>query len=125
MPMTHAQADALAEDWIDAWNRRDVERVLGHYADELRFTSPKAQAICGRATLDGKPALRAYWLAALERLGSLRFTLDYAGWDAERGLLTIVYVAELGGTRARACELITFGAGGEAVRGEALYGAGL
>lgn len=123
-PVTHAEADGFAAAWIDAWNRRDIEAVLAHYAEELRFTSPKAQALAGRATLTGKPALRAYWTAALQRIPELRFTLDRVGWDAAAGLLVILYEADLNGQRSRACELMTF-ADGRVVVGEALYGASL
>lgn len=123
-PLTHTDADAFAAAWIDAWNRRDIEAVLAHYAEELRFTSPKAHAITGRATVLSKPALRAYWTAALQRISQLRFTLDRVGWDASAGLLVVLYEAELNGQRSRACELMTF-AGGRVVAGEALYGAAL
>jgi ketosteroid isomerase-like protein len=33
----------FAEQWISAWNDRDVEAVLTHYAEDVLFTSPTAQ----------------------------------------------------------------------------------
>ncbi|HSH61969.1 MAG TPA: nuclear transport factor 2 family protein [Acidimicrobiales bacterium] len=34
----------FADEWISAWNTRDVEAVLVHYADDVLFTSPTATA---------------------------------------------------------------------------------
>jgi steroid delta-isomerase len=121
--MTRDQALDLARHWIDAWNARDVETVLGHFDDSVRFTSPKAATITGNALVVGKDALRAYWTAALSRITSIRFTLDRALWDDDRATLTIVYQAELNGQKNRACEFLRFGEGGAAVEGEAMYGA--
>ena len=38
--MTHDEALAWAERWIDDWNRRDVEAVLADFADDIEFCSP-------------------------------------------------------------------------------------
>ena len=123
--MTADEAEKMARHWIDSWNARDIEAVLGHFDDRVRFTSPKALAITGRALVEGKPALRAYWQSALARAGTLRFTLDRALWDEATGTLAIVYVAELGGQRSRACEFLRMGDGERAIEGEAMYGAAL
>lgn len=118
-------AAAFARRWINEWNALDVEAVLAHFDGAARFTSPKAAVTSGRATLEGKDALRAYWLAALSRVESLRFTLDRALWDAERSELVIVYVAAINGVTNRACEVMRFNADGLVMEGEALYGATL
>ena len=65
--MTRDGMQEFAAAWIDAWNRRDLEAVLAHFAEDARFRSPKALVLTGRAELHGKPALRAYWQAALGR----------------------------------------------------------
>ena len=39
-------AEHLARDWIESWNAHDLERILWHYADDLKchrrssFASP-------------------------------------------------------------------------------------
>jgi ketosteroid isomerase-like protein len=33
----------FARRWIAAWNERDVEAVLRHYADDVIVTSPTAR----------------------------------------------------------------------------------
>jgi len=34
------RARAVAQDWIAAWNVRDLERILSHYTDDVVFASP-------------------------------------------------------------------------------------
>ncbi len=42
--MNRGEIDAFVAGWIDAWNRRDIEAVLAHFADDVRFTSPMTAA---------------------------------------------------------------------------------
>lgn len=76
---------AFAAEWIEAWNARDVERVLAHYAEEVEFTSPTARRFAPRSEgrVRGKAALRQYWITALAANPDLRFELIdvYAGVD--------------------------------------------
>src|SRR5437660_91789 len=60
--------DTFAADWVAAWNRHDLDAILSHYADDVVFTSPFAVRLTGDGTVRGKPALRAYFAAALTRL---------------------------------------------------------
>jgi hypothetical protein len=123
--VTRDQAETFAHEWIETWNRLDVEGILAHFDDAARFTSPKAAQRVGRATLEGKDDLRGYWSPAAAGITSITFTLDHAVWDADRRELVIVYDAEINGQKNRACEFLRFGEGALAVQGEAMYGAGL
>lgn len=123
--MTRAEIDAFVAGWIDAWNRRDVEAVLGHFAEDVTFTSPVAATVTGNATVRGKDAIRAYWTAALARISKLVFTLDRVIWDPERRELAIVYDRDADGKRSRVCEMLTFDAASRVVRGEVMRGAEL
>jgi uncharacterized protein (TIGR02246 family) len=38
--MTRDQAATFAEQWAQAWNARDIERVLEHFTEDVTFTSP-------------------------------------------------------------------------------------
>ncbi|RYZ09920.1 MAG: nuclear transport factor 2 family protein [Myxococcales bacterium] len=121
--LTEAAAQQFALDWVEAWNRRDVEAVLAHFAEDAIFVSPKAERIFGTARLEGKAALRSYWQRALAQIAELRFELEVAHWSARSETLTVVYQAALGGASpVRATELMSF-RDGRVVRGEALYGA--
>lgn len=58
-------------DWIDAFNRADLEGVLRLYAEDIRTESPLLLKLGreGSACLEGKPALRDYFGRALARSG--------------------------------------------------------
>src|SRR5262249_48003124 len=125
MQMTYDTMMAFAERWIAAWNRRDVDAVLEHYADDATFVSPVARTIVGRSVLRNKQELGDYWRVGLVKITTIEFTLDHASWDARRRELSVVYEANLNGDRKRACEIMRFDEAGQLVRGEALYGAAL
>ncbi len=120
--MTRDEATAFAERWIRNWNDRDLEAILAHYADAVRFRSPRAATLLGTPTIDGKGALASYWRAGLERIASLHFALDHIVWDGERAELLIVYVADINNRPMRASETFRFDPTGRVVEGEAMYG---
>jgi hypothetical protein len=74
-PIDPELARRVAEEWLDAWNRHDLEAVLAHYADDVEFTSPFAVELTGRAdgTLHGIDELREYFGRALAAFPELRF----------------------------------------------------
>lgn len=89
-------ADAFAQDWQEAWNSHDLDRILCHYRDDIIFRSQKALALVGTGEMVGKPALRAYWSRALATQPDLRFTVQqvFAGhmmlvisYENHRGVL--------------------------------------
>ena len=65
MQMTYESMMAFAETWIAAWNRRDVEAVLAHFAEEAQFVSPVARNFVGRPVLRNKKEHEDYWRGAL------------------------------------------------------------
>ncbi len=110
-------ARAFAQDWIAAWNARDLDAVLAHYSEDCTFASPLVARFTGEpgGRLFGKARLRTYWATALAALPSLHFELV----DVLTGVdcLTILYRGHRGLT-AEVCEL---NAAGRVVRGFALY----
>ena len=102
MHMTYQTMMAFAESWIAAWNRRDVEAVLAHYAEEAQFVSAVAGNLVGRPILRNKKELEDYWRTALARISTLEFKLDHAAWDERRLELNVIYEANLNGERKRA-----------------------
>lgn len=70
--------EEFAREWCEAWNARDVERVLDHFHETVVFTSPVAARMCPESAgrLEGKAALREYWVAALAQIPDLRFTVE-------------------------------------------------
>ena len=95
--LSHDQLRAHALAWIDDWNRRDVSAVLAAYADDALFVSALAQPYTGGTRVQGKDALRRYWLAALADSPDLRFELISAICDVEAQTVVVHYVAQAGG----------------------------
>ena len=31
---------AFAREWVDAWNSRDLDRIMAHYTEDFEMTSP-------------------------------------------------------------------------------------
>jgi ketosteroid isomerase-like protein len=120
--MTREEANTFAIDWAAAWNARDIERVLRSFDEDVAFTSPTALAVVGTATVRGKAALRAYWNAAMARVGTLTFTIDRVVWDAVTRELAIIYVSDIDGRAKRVSENLTFGENGLVVSAEVLHG---
>ncbi len=122
MEMTRETGEAFAARWAAAWNRRAVESVLEHFHEDVVFTSPTALAVVGTPVVRGKDELRAYWTAALARVGSLRFTLDRVLWDSARRELAIVYTSDIDGSIRRVSENLTFDEHGLVVAAEVFHG---
>ena len=120
--MERAQAQRYAEQWIADWNARDLAAVLAHFEDDVAFTSPRALAVAGVATVRGKAALRAYWTKALASIVSLRFVLRRISWDSLTSELVIFYERDVDGRRDGAAEVLQFGVSGRVVRAEVYHG---
>ncbi|QIP00075.1 nuclear transport factor 2 family protein [Bradyrhizobium symbiodeficiens] len=68
---------ALGRTWVEAWNTRDLERVLTLYDEDAVMTSDRIpmMGFDASGTVRGKAALRAYWGKALGLIPNLRFTV--------------------------------------------------
>ncbi|MBI3561592.1 MAG: nuclear transport factor 2 family protein [Gammaproteobacteria bacterium] len=111
-------AEHFAQQWIDAWNSHDLDRILGHYSDQFEMSSPVIIQITGEptGTLKGKHAVGGYWAKALQLIPDLRFEL--------LALLTGVNSITLyyKGARGRlAAEVFHFGSDQKVLRAYAHY----
>ena len=72
-----ASRDAVIDferEWIEAWNAHDLERILSHYRDDVRFVSPIAARFgAARGELRGRGALREYFARGLATYPGLHF----------------------------------------------------
>ncbi len=123
LPTTREAARLFAQAWADAWNRRDVEAVLAHFSEDTLFRSPRAPAIAGTGYLNGKAALRSYWMQAVARIEQLHFTVDDVLFDPERRCVQIEYRAQLNDQLVHAAERLVFDPAGLVIDGSACYGA--
>ena len=88
--MTEAEADAFAQEWMEAWNSHDAARIAAHYHEDVEYHSPFVARIAGEGMLRGRAAVREYFAAALRRYPELHFgpALHVA---AGAGSVSIVY----------------------------------
>jgi hypothetical protein len=91
MLVTEEFAADFAHKWIAAWNARDIERLLSHYANETELTSPFVSKILHYEgnTLRGLVVLRVYFIRALNAYPDLKLVLQRAYPGC--GSLTIQY----------------------------------
>ena len=111
-------AEHFATAWIEAWNSRNLEQILAHYADDFEMNSPVIIQIAGEpsGTLVGKEAVGTYWAKALALIPDLRFELitTLAGVNS----ITLYYK----GARGRlAAEVFHFGPDGKVAKAFAHY----
>jgi ketosteroid isomerase-like protein len=118
--MTRSEALAWTREWIDQWNRRDVDGVLARFADDVVFTSPRVPPIMGKTGVSGKRELAAYWNRGMAAIQSIHFDLDYAIVDGNR--LGIIYTSNINGKRMRSVEFLRFDDAGLVCEGEAMHG---
>jgi SnoaL-like domain len=73
--LTAERAQEFAEQWYEAWNVHDLERIVSHYREDVTFSSPFVTAITGRehGTLVGRDVLASYFARALDAFPGLRF----------------------------------------------------
>ena len=69
--------EKFATEWIAAWNSHDIERIMSHYDESLKFSSPKLAKLISSSggKLNGKAAVRSYWIKALAAQPELHFDL--------------------------------------------------
>lgn len=102
-------AERFVADWIAAWNSHDLERILGHYEEDFEMSSPVITALVGEPSgkLRGKPAVRAYWARALQKIPDLHFELVTALFGVDS--VTVYYK----GHRGLCAEVLHFSSGGK------------
>ena len=107
---------ALGRTWVEAWNARDLERVLALYDEAVVMTSDRIPALGFDAsgTVRGKDTLRAYWGKALGLIPNLHFTLIdlYVSPDS----VVVFYANERG---KKICEYLRVNDAGLIVQGSA------
>ncbi|MEW6630153.1 MAG: nuclear transport factor 2 family protein [Pseudomonadota bacterium] len=78
-----ADADTVAKV-LDAFNRRDVEAILEHFADDVEFRAPAGPDPQGRRML-GKAAVRDAFAARFAAVPDISWTDDET-WICDRGI---------------------------------------
>jgi ketosteroid isomerase-like protein len=118
MSFTFAEKRALAKHWIDAWNSRDLDQILGHYAADIEF---EADTVVRRwqkpdGKLKGLAELREHFSLGLELAPSLRFEIEDV--FASPSGYAVLYRRENGN---RVLDAVELNSAGKASRVKAFY----
>jgi hypothetical protein len=78
MPYSPLEVCAVAEDWIEAWNAKDLDRIMGHYAVDIEFV---ANTVVRRwqkpdGKLRGLAELRDHFGLGLKLVPELHFEME-------------------------------------------------
>ena len=81
------RAAAFGREWVDAWNRHDLDAILAHYDDDVVFSSPFVATLTGdpgQTAIEGYEAVRSYMADSVRRTAGIAYTLDntYIGTDS-------------------------------------------
>ena len=89
--LTTERARTFAAEWIEAWNRHDLDAILAHYADDVVFTSPFAVKLLGLedGTVRGRSLLRGYFEKGLAAYPDLKFELQNVAVGVDS--VTLIY----------------------------------
>lgn len=103
------QAHELANNWVEAWNAHDLDKIMVHYAEDVILVSPVAAKLLNdpSGTVTGKEALRNYFKKGLEVYPNLKFELLDVMW----GLSSVVlyYINQKGTKTAEFMEVSSTG----------------
>ena len=119
MTLKDEELREAGRQWVEAWNRRDLEAILEHYAEDVEICSPRATELAGRSDgrVVGKERLREYFSTGLRRIPNLH--LDLVEVLIGVRAMTVVYRRENGALVTDCSELNDQG---KIVRMTACYG---
>lgn len=116
--MTDPEADHIAQSWIDAWNRHDMDAILAHYTDDFEMTTSHIVSLMNdpTGTLKGKEDLGGYWRKALQAYPDLHIVLEevYACVNA-------VAISYRSVKKGKAVEMLMLNAEGKVVKAFGCY----
>jgi ketosteroid isomerase-like protein len=83
---------AIGRAWLDAFNRHDVDGLVGLYADDATHTSPKIRTLHPETggKLLGKEAMRRWWNESNARLLNLRYVETNLTADEHRVIIEYI-----------------------------------
>ena len=95
MELTQHTAQTKAQNWVDAWNIRDLDAVMMHYAEDVSVCSPLVKRRLHKQDgwLHGKSALRDYFAVGTGN-PELQFTLKSVHVGVQS--MSMVYARENG-----------------------------
>lgn len=76
----------IAIQWFDAFNQQNIDQLLDLYDENAEHYSPKLKVHKPETlgVIKGKPALRAWWEDAFQRLPNLRYEVLFLTAEDDR-----------------------------------------
>lgn len=87
-------------DWLAAWTAKDVEALLGFYAEDCTYSDPQTAA-----GITGHDALRAYLTGLFAATPAMTYAPDET-WAIEGGFCGRWYCDVEGGGRLRGFDMV-------------------
>ena len=100
--LSAAELEAFYADYLEAWNRRDLERYYSLYAEDLVFRD-------GSTVLDGLPALRDRYEAELREVPDLTMECLRLFVDPDAQAIAAENVERGAGVELRGALFLTIG----------------
>ena len=99
------------ERWIEAFNERDLAKLLALYSENARHYSPrlKEKQPGTLGWVMGKKELGKWWLEAFEGLPGLRYDLEVVTENREKGVVLLAYTRVVGGEKSKVVEYFKLG----------------
>jgi hypothetical protein len=91
---------AFNASWLQAWTDKDVDRLMGFYAEDCVYRDPQTAA-----GLTGQAALRAYLEGLFAATPAMKYTPDEL-WPIPGGFCGRWYCEVAGGPRLRGFDLV-------------------
>ena len=90
------QLQQIAIRWFDAFNAKDLEKLLSLYDDEAQHFSPKLKIRQPETNglIIGKQALRIWWQDAFERLPTLHYKVTSLTANTDRVFMEYIRQVE-------------------------------
>lgn len=85
----------LARDWFEAFNARDLERLVGLHTEDAQHYSPKLAAKHPetRGIIRGREALRQWWQDAFNTIEGLRYDIKHITAQTNRVIVEYTRLA--------------------------------
>ena len=104
--------------WIDDWNHRNMENVMSHYADDVKFFSPTVIRRWNEAEgkLEGKSAVERHFRKGLKEMPDIHFEFHSILYGIES--IILFYKRETG---ILAADMVMFNKAGKVSEVRAYY----
>jgi limonene-1,2-epoxide hydrolase len=87
---------SIAFRWVEAFNNKEIDKLLSLYDDEAQHYSPKLkiQQPETNGLVLGKEAMRSWWLDAFEKLPSLHYKVTSLTANTDRVFMEYIRIVE-------------------------------